>query len=76
MSVPAVCKDGSRISVEFTITPFHYVAGKVLGIAAIMRDVTMRFEAMKALRRRRVDTGRAEVRAAKAAGTIEDFFAD
>ncbi len=50
LSVPAVRKDGSRISIEFTVTPFHDAAGKMLGIAAVMRDVTKRFEEMKALR--------------------------
>ena len=50
LSVPAVRKDGSRISIEFTVTPFHDAAGKMLGIAAMMRDVTKRFEEMKALR--------------------------
>ena len=52
LSVPAVRKDGSRISIEFTVTPFHDTAGRMLGIAAIMRDVTKRFEEMKALRQR------------------------
>jgi PAS domain S-box-containing protein len=52
LAVPAIRKDGSRISVEFTITPFHDQSGKMLGIAAIMRDVTKRFEEMKALRQR------------------------
>jgi PAS domain S-box-containing protein len=50
LSVPAVRKDGSRISIEFTVTPFHDTAGRMLGIAAMMRDVTKRFEEMKALR--------------------------
>jgi PAS domain S-box-containing protein len=52
LSVPAVRKDGSRISIEFTVTPFHDAAGRMLGIAAIMRDVTKHFEEMKALRQR------------------------
>jgi PAS domain S-box-containing protein len=52
LSVPAIRKDGSRLSIEFTITPFHDDAGKIIGIAAIMRDVTKRFEEMKALRQR------------------------
>ena len=52
MSVPAIRKDGSRVSVEFTILPFHGEAGKIVGMAAIMRDVTTRFEELKALRKR------------------------
>jgi PAS domain S-box-containing protein len=50
LSVPAIRKDGTRISVEFTILPFHDTAGRIIGIAAIMRDVTKRFEEMRALR--------------------------
>ncbi len=50
LAVPAIRKDGSRISVEFTIVPFRDDAGRMLGIAAIMRDVTKRFEEMRALR--------------------------
>jgi PAS domain S-box-containing protein len=51
LSVPAIRKDGSRVSVEFTILPFHGEAGKIVGMAAIMRDVTIRFEELKALRK-------------------------
>jgi PAS domain S-box-containing protein len=51
LAVPAVRRDGSRISVEFTIVPFHDDAGRMTGIAAVMRDVTARFEEMKALRK-------------------------
>ena len=51
LSVPAIRKDGSRVSVEFTILPFHGEAGKIVGMAAIMRDVTTRFEELKALRK-------------------------
>jgi len=51
LSVPAIRKDGSRLSVEFTILPFHGEAGKIVGMGAIMRDVTTRFEEMKALRK-------------------------
>ena len=50
-SVPAVRKDGERISVEFTIVPLKDEIGRMVGMAALMRDVTKRFEEMKALRR-------------------------
>ena len=50
LSVPAVRKDGQRISVEFTILPFHDSAGRTVGMAATLRDVTQRFEEMKTLR--------------------------
>jgi PAS domain S-box-containing protein len=51
LSVPAVRKDGARISVEFIIVPFTDDAGQMIGIAAIMRDVTTRFEELRTLRR-------------------------
>ena len=61
LAVPALRKGGARISIEFTILPFSDQAGRILGIAAILRDVTKRFEEMKALRKeaadRRTDTG-------------------
>lgn len=51
LSVPAIRKDGARISVEFSITPFRDAQGKMIGLGAIMRDVTKRFEEVKALRK-------------------------
>lgn len=50
LAVPALRKDGSRISIEFTVIPFHDEGGRMIGIAATLRDVTKRFEEMKALR--------------------------
>jgi PAS domain S-box-containing protein len=50
LSVPAVRKDGARISVEFTIVPFADTNGQMTGIAAIMRDATKTFEELRALR--------------------------
>ena len=52
LAVPAMRKDGRRISIEFTILPFRDTAGRMQGIAAVLRDVTARFEEMRALRRR------------------------
>jgi PAS domain S-box-containing protein len=52
LAVPALRKDGTRISIEFTILPFRDEAGRMLGIAAVLRDVTRRFEEMRALRRK------------------------
>ena len=51
LAVPALHKDGRQLSVEFTIQPFRDASGAMLGIAAIMRDVTARFEETRALRR-------------------------
>ena len=50
LAVPALHKDGHQISVEFTILPFRD-GGRLVGIAAVMRDVTARFEETRALRR-------------------------
>jgi PAS domain S-box-containing protein len=55
LAVPAIRKDGSRISIEFTIVPFRDESGRMLGIAAIMRDITKRFEEMKTLRKLAAD---------------------
>lgn len=52
LAVPAVRKDGTRLSVEFTIVPFKDDDGRMTGIAAIMRDVTARFEELRALRKK------------------------
>ena len=51
LAVPAMRRDGQRISIEFTILPFRDDAGRMVGIAAILRDVTVRFEETRALRR-------------------------
>lgn len=55
LSVPAVRKDGATISVEFTIVPLTDEAGAISGIAAIMRDVTKRFEEIRQLKRKLAD---------------------
>ncbi len=50
LATPAIRKDGKRISIEFSITLLKEDAGKVLGAAAVVRDVTARFEKEKAQR--------------------------
>jgi PAS domain S-box-containing protein len=52
LSVPASRKDGTRLSIEFTIVPLKDEAGAMTGMAAILRDVTARFEEMRTLRQR------------------------
>ena len=52
LSVPALRKDGTTISVEFTIVLLKSEPVGVCGIVAIMRDVTQRFEEMRQLRRK------------------------
>lgn len=57
LSVPAVRKDGTRISVEFTIVPFTGADGQMTGIAAILRDATARFDELRTLRRQLAAAG-------------------
>lgn len=57
LSVPAIRKDGARISVQFSILPLARPDGTLEGIAAIMRDVTADFERRKDLERRLAATG-------------------
>jgi PAS domain S-box-containing protein len=52
LAVPAVRKDGSAISVEFTIQMLKDEAGRITGLVAILRDVTKRFQRVKELGRR------------------------
>ena len=52
LAVPALRKDGSRISIEFTIVLVRSAQGGVIGAAAIVQDVTARWERDKALRAR------------------------
>src|SRR4051812_33342087 len=59
LAVPAIRKDGASISVEFTIVPFADESGQMIGIAAVMRDVTARFEELRTLRRQVAASGSA-----------------
>jgi PAS domain S-box-containing protein len=59
LSVPALTKDGRRISVEFTLALLCNEGRKPAGIVAILRDVTKRFEEIRELRRQLTEcTGR------------------
>jgi PAS domain S-box-containing protein len=51
LAVPAMRKDGTRISIEFTIVPLK-AEQRIVGMAAIMRDVSKRFEETRALKRK------------------------
>jgi len=52
LAVPAMTKDGRRISVEFSIALLRGTSGEILGAAAIMLDVTARWHKQKELRER------------------------
>jgi PAS domain S-box-containing protein len=57
LAVPGLRKDGTRVSLEFTVAMIRDAAGEMAGIAAILRDVTARFDEMKALRKRAAGRG-------------------
>ena len=50
LAVPALRKDGTRISIEFYISLVRSPNGEVLGAAAMIQDVTARWEREKAMR--------------------------
>lgn len=52
LAVPALRQDGGQLSSEFSIVMLRDPAGQVLGVAAIMRDVSERFAQEKALKAR------------------------
>ena len=52
LAVPAMTKDGRRISIEFNVALLKDADGRVLGAAASIQDVTARWEREKALRAR------------------------
>ena len=59
LAVPGIRKDGAGVSLEFTIVPLRDGAGELIGLAAIMRDVTKRFEEMRALKQKLAETTKA-----------------
>ena len=52
LAVPAMKKDGSRISIEFNIVLLRAPTGELLGAAAMIQDVTARWQQEKELRAR------------------------
>jgi len=52
LAVPAIRKDGTRISLEFSVALLRDETGALLGTAAIIRDVTARWQQEKALKER------------------------
>ena len=58
LAVPALTRDGRRISVEFTITLLFDETGKPSGTVAIMRDVSKNFEEKLQLKKRIAELSR------------------
>jgi PAS domain S-box-containing protein len=52
LAVPGLRRDGSRLSLEFTITLVKDDAGEVLGAAAVIRDVTARWQRDQEMKKR------------------------
>ncbi len=52
LSAPGIRKDGSRLSLEFSMVIVRGEDGTVLGTGAIIRDITARFQKEKALKER------------------------
>jgi len=58
LSVPALTKGGRRVSVEFTIVLLKDEQDHPIGTAAIIRDVTERFEESRKLKRQLAEATR------------------
>ncbi|WP_136523740.1 PAS domain-containing protein [Geomonas ferrireducens] len=52
LAAPALRKDGTRISTEFSMTIIRDAEGNIAGTVAVMRDVSARWQKEKALRGR------------------------
>jgi PAS domain S-box-containing protein len=52
LAVPAVRKDGTSLSLEFSIVLVRDARGTPMGTAAVIRDVTVRWQQEKALKAR------------------------
>lgn len=52
LSAPALRKDGTRISTEFSMVLVKDEDGRVMGVAAIIRDVSARWQREKELKMR------------------------
>jgi len=52
LAVPAMRKDGSRISIEFNVVLVRAGSGELAGVAALIQDVTARWQKQKELNAR------------------------
>ena len=67
LAVPGMAKDGRGISLEFTIVPLRSGSDELVGLAAIMRDVTKRFEETRALKQKLAEATKAAAGVMKSA---------
>ena len=63
LAVPALHKNGTTLSIEFTVMPVKDGSGRAIGIGAIVRDVTNRFEETRELKRRLAELARTATKA-------------
>ena len=52
LAVPATRKDGSRISIEFNVVLMRAPTGELVGVAAMVQDVTARWQQQKEMKAR------------------------
>jgi PAS domain S-box-containing protein len=52
LSVPGIRKDGSRVSLEFSVALIRDGEGALMGISAVMRDVTARWQKEREMKER------------------------
>eukprot|EP00966_Prymnesium_polylepis_P178942 4143295-Prymnesium_polylepis.1 len=50
LRVPAICKDGAKISVEFSLQLIHDDGGAPIGSFAMLRDVSLMSGTIRSLR--------------------------
>lgn len=50
LAVPALHRDGSRLSVQFTVTALRDAQGHIEGVLAVLRDVSEQYATLQALR--------------------------
>jgi PAS domain S-box-containing protein len=55
LRVPATHRDGQRLSIEFSVALLRDDSDRIVGISAIMREITERRNAEKELRARVAD---------------------
>ena len=61
LAVPGINKDGARVSIEFTIVALRDQEGQLVGLAAIMRDVSKRFEEMRLIKQKLAEATKTSV---------------
>jgi signal transduction histidine kinase len=52
LAVPGIRKDGSRVSLEFSVALIRDEDGVLLGISAVLRDVTARWQKEREMKER------------------------